>query len=427
MSRPLLMLGALTILIIAMARPTAEVSLPSTRATVMLAMDVSGSMRAADVNPSRIEAAQAAAKQYVKDQPKDVLIGIVAFAATAFLVQNPTTDRTSLNAAIDRFELQRGTAVGSGILVSLSTLFPQDDFPISNFNGGGFGRGNGGAGFGGGNNDYANRFGGRALGDTSGPPDKKKHVPVEPGSYKNAVIILLTDGATNAGYDPVEAARIASEYGVKVYTVGFGTTRGNIVGFGGFQMRAQLDEDALKKIADMTRGRYFHAASAEDLTAVYNVLSKQLIMETKEMEITSFFAAAAALLMLLAAGLSLAWFGKSSDKKRSAVMFAPVPGTRKRVRSCLGGLTEAQNAGQTGQPRQIPAHMGSGPGRGRGSKGPHHRIRQTGKNQGGVICRAGRLRTRCDRLFRLGKEKIPAHPGGRTGRGHHPGGRHCRR
>ena len=301
---PALMLAALAVLIIAMARPTAEVSLPSTRATVMLAMDVSGSMRAADVTPSRIEAAQAAAKDYIKDQPKDVLIGIVAFAATAFLVQNPTIDRTSLNAAIDRFELQRGTAVGSGLLVSLSTLFPQEDFPISNFSGG-FGRG----GFSGGN-DFASRYGGRALGDPRGTAPKKQHVPVEPGSYKNAVIILLTDGATNAGYDPIEAARLASEYGVKVYTVGFGTTRGNIVGFGGFQMRAQLDEDALKKIADMTRGRYFHAASAEDLRAVYNVLSKQLIMETREMEITSFFAAGAALLMLLSAGLSLAWFGR---------------------------------------------------------------------------------------------------------------------
>jgi Ca-activated chloride channel family protein len=304
---PALMLAALTILIVAVARPSAEVSLPSTRATVMLAMDVSGSMRAADVQPSRIEAAQAAAKQYVKEQPKDVLIGIVAFAATAFLVQNPTTDRTSLNAAIDRFELQRGTAVGSGILVSLSTLFPHDDFPINNFMNAGVG--SGGYGFGG-NNDYANRFGGRALGDTRGGAPRKSHVPIEPGSYKNAVIILLTDGATNAGYDPVEAARIASEYGVKVYTVGFGTTRGNIVGFGGFQMRAQLDEDALKKIADMTRGRYFHAASADDLKAVYNVLSKQLIMETREMEITSLFAAGAAVLMLLSAGLSLAWFGR---------------------------------------------------------------------------------------------------------------------
>jgi Ca-activated chloride channel family protein len=307
---PALMLVSLTLLLIAMARPTAEVSLPSTRATVVLAMDVSGSMRAADVNPSRIEAAQAAAKQYVKDQPKDVVIGIVAFAATAFLVQNPTIDRTSLNAAIDRFELQRGTAVGSGILVSLQTLFPQDDFPINNFASGGFGNGNGGFGASGGGYDFSQRFGGRALGDRRGAAPKKEHVPVEPGSYKNAVIILLTDGATNAGYDPIEAARIASNYGVKVYTVGFGTTRGSIVGFGGFQMRAQVDEDALKKIADMTKGRYFHAASSEELKQVYSVLSKQLIMETQQMEITSFFSTAAALLMLLSAGLSVAWFGR---------------------------------------------------------------------------------------------------------------------
>jgi Ca-activated chloride channel family protein len=296
-----LMLAALAVLIVAMARPTAEVSLPSTRATVILAMDVSGSMRSNDVTPSRIEAAQIAAKQYIKDQPRDVQIGIVAFAATAFLVQNPTTDRTSLNAAIDRFELQRGTAVGSGILVSLQTLFPRDDFPINQFGAGG--AGNGGA------FDFSQRFGGQALGDRR-PQPKKDHVPVEPGSYKNAVVILLTDGATNAGYDPIEAARIASNYGVKVYTVGFGTSRGAIVGFGGFSMRAQLDEDSLKKISDMTRGRYFHAASADDLKAVYNVLSKQLIVETQQMEITSFFAAAAAVLMLLAAGLSVAWFGR---------------------------------------------------------------------------------------------------------------------
>jgi Ca-activated chloride channel homolog len=305
---PALMLGALTLLLIAVARPTALVSLPSTRATVMLAMDVSGSMRANDVNPSRLEAAQTAAKQYIKDQPKDVSIGIVAFAATAFLVQSPTSDHTALNQVIDRFELQRGTAVGSGILVSLSTLFPHDDFPIANFFGGGSGRGSGGFGFGGG--DRFNRYSGRSLGDRGPGGPQKKHVPVEPGSYKNAVIILLTDGQTNSGYDPVEAARLASEYGVKVYTVGFGTTRGNVVGFGGFSMRTQLDEDALKKIADMTRGRYFHAASAEDLKQVYGVLSKQLVMETQQMEISSFFAAAAALLMLSAAGLSLAWFSR---------------------------------------------------------------------------------------------------------------------
>jgi Ca-activated chloride channel family protein len=296
---PALMLAAFTFLLLAMARPSAEVALPSRVATVILAMDVSGSMRATDVNPSRIMAAETAAKAYIKEQPRDVRIGIVAFAATALLVQAPTTDHPALSAAIDRFELQRGTAVGSGILVSLSTLFPQENFPINQFNSDSAGRW--------GNYDFRSRFGGTALGERAKAPPAK-HVPVEPGSYKNAVVILLTDGQTNAGYDPVEAARMASEYGVRVYTVGFGTAKGNIVGFGGWSMRAQLDEVALKKIADMTRARYFHATSAEDLQAVYDVLSRQLVVETREMEVTAFFAALAALLMLAAAGLSLAWF-----------------------------------------------------------------------------------------------------------------------
>jgi Ca-activated chloride channel family protein len=299
---PALMLAAFACLLLAMARPTAEVSLPSRVATVMLVMDVSGSMRATDVNPSRIAAAEAAAKAYIKDQPRDVRIGIVAFAATALLVQTPTTDHAALGSAIDRFELQRGTAVGSGIMVGMSTLFPQDNFPINQFNSqnfGGYGRW--------GNYDFRDRYGGSALGsNANGPP--KKHIPVEPGSYKNAVMILLTDGQTNAGYDPIQAARTASEYGLRVYTVGFGTAHGNIVGFGGWSMRAQLDEEALKKIADMTRAKYFHATSAEDLKAVYDVLSRQLVVEMREMEITSFFAALAATLMLAAAGLSLAWF-----------------------------------------------------------------------------------------------------------------------
>ena len=299
---PALILAAFTLLLLAMARPSAEVSLPSRVATVMLVMDVSGSMRATDVNPSRIVAAESAAKAYIKNQPRDVRIGIVAFAATALLVQSPTNDHVALSSAIDRFELQRGTAVGSGIMVGMSTLFPQDNFPINQFNSqnfGGYGRW--------GNYDSRERYGGAALGQNpNGPP--KKHVPVEPGSYKNAVMILLTDGQTNAGFDPIEAARTASEYGLRVYTVGFGTAHGNIVGFGGWSMRAQLDEVALKKIADMTRAKYFHATSAEDLKAVYDVLSRQLVVEVREMEITSFFAALAALLMLTAAGLSLAWF-----------------------------------------------------------------------------------------------------------------------
>jgi Ca-activated chloride channel family protein len=321
---PALLLGALTLLLLAVARPSAMVSLPSHRATVMMAMDVSGSMRAADVKPSRIEASQKAAKEYIKEQPKDVVIGMVAFAGVAFLIQTPTTDRQALDTAIDHFELQRGTAVGNGILVSMQSLFPQESFPISSFNNGGYGGGGGGGGYGG-YGGYS-RFGrtsgncgrtddsgqanyGRALGQAGGAP-AKKHVPVEPGTYKNAVIIVMTDGQTNSGCDPIEAARLASEYGVRVYTIGFGTSRGDGVSFGGFSARVQLDEDSLKKIADLTKGKYFHAASAEDLKAVYSLLTKQLVMEVKEMEISSFFAAAAALLMSVAAGLSVLWFGR---------------------------------------------------------------------------------------------------------------------
>ena len=169
----------------------------------------------------------------------------------------------------------------------MSTLFPQDNFPINQFNSqnfGGYGRWGG--------YDFRDRYGGSGAWASVPTAPPKKHVPVEPGTYKNAVVILLTDGQTNAGYDPIEAARTASEYGVRVYTVGFGTAQGNIVGFGGLSMRAQLDEESLKKIADMTRAKYFHATSAEDLKAVYDVLSRQLIVELREMEITSFFAAA---------------------------------------------------------------------------------------------------------------------------------------
>jgi Ca-activated chloride channel family protein len=312
---PALMLAALTLLLLAVARPTAMVSLPSHRATVMMAMDVSGSMRAQDIKPSRIEASQKAAKDYIKEQPKDVVIGMVAFAGAAFVVQNPTTDRTALNAAIDNFELQRGTAVGNGILVALQGLFPKENFPISSFNnGGGFG-GSGGFGFNrrnGGNCGRAeegNANFGRRLGE-AGSAAPKKHVPVEPGSYKNGVIIVMTDGQTTTGCDPVEAARLASEYGVRIYTIGFGTSRGNNVSFGGFSMRTQLDEESLKKVADMTKGKYYKASSSEDLKAVYDMLTKQLVIEVKEMEVSSFFAAGAALLMMIAAGLSVAWFGR---------------------------------------------------------------------------------------------------------------------
>ena len=140
--------------------------------------------------------------------------------------------------------------------------------------------------------------------------DKPAHVPVEPGSYQNAVVILLTDGATTTGPDPIEAGRLAADYGVRVYTVGFGSTAGDVVDFGGRSMRAMLDAKTLQDIADRTKAEYFEAASSEALTEVYNSLSTRLVAEKKLTEIAFIFAGIGALLSVLAAALSMLWLGR---------------------------------------------------------------------------------------------------------------------
>lgn len=304
---PALFLAAITVLIVAVARPAAVVELASARATVILSMDVSGSMRARDVEPSRIVASQIAAKEFIRSQPADVQVGIVAFASAAVLVQAPTIDREALYQAIDAFDLRRGTAVGSGVLVALKTIFPDEDFDIDGDPRDGLGL-------------PSFSFGGAfdQPGQTAQPtPDAllsakepTAHMPVEPGSYESAVVILLTDGATTTGPDPLAAGRLAGDYGVKVYTVGFGSASGDVVDFGGRSMRAQLDETTLQAIADATEGEYYAATSATDLTEVYKSLSTRLISEKKLTEIAFLFAGAGALLAALAAGLSLWWFGR---------------------------------------------------------------------------------------------------------------------
>jgi Ca-activated chloride channel family protein len=301
---PALLLIAITVLIVAVARPAAVLTLPSNRATIILAMDVSGSMRATDVDPSRIVAAQRSAKQFISDQPAGVQIGIVAFAATALLVQVPTIDRAALNAAIDRFDLRPGTAVGDGVLQSLATIFPEEKFGASNRN-----------------DPFANvktpasmGMGGyqsRSLDDPAGSDAKAaQHVPVRPGTYDSAVVILLTDGATTTGSDPIEAGQAAADHGVRVFTVGFGSPNGAVVDFGGFSMRAQPDIPTLKKIAEMTDGQFFEAKSSSDLTQVYKSLSAKLISEKKLTEVSFIFAGIGALFAMAAAGLSMLWFGR---------------------------------------------------------------------------------------------------------------------
>ncbi|HZY50040.1 MAG TPA: VWA domain-containing protein [Devosia sp.] len=302
---PALMLIAIAVLIVAVARPQAVVTLASSRATVILAMDVSGSMQATDVLPSRIEASQAAAKKFIEDQPSNVNIGIVAFASIALLVQSPTTDHDALRAAIDNFELRRGTAVGSGLLTSLRTIFPDTNFYYGIAGGTGDPLTPGLSGRTLGAVDSRTQLGGGQL-----DPNRPQHVPVAPGSYENAVIILLTDGATTAGPDPIAAGQIAADWGVRVFTVGFGTPGGSVVDFAGRSMRAQLDEPTLQAIAQKTDGQYFAAKSADDLTRVYNSLATKLVGEKKLTEIAFIFAGIGALFAIAAGALSLLWFGR---------------------------------------------------------------------------------------------------------------------
>jgi Ca-activated chloride channel family protein len=283
---PALMLLAIAALLLATARPLAVITLPSQQETIVLAMDVSGSMRATDVHPNRLVASQEAAKSFIKDLPRTVRVGIVSFAGTAAVVQPPTQSREDLFAAIDRFQLQRATAIGSGIVLSLATLFPDAGIDLSQITGA------------------------RNMPLAPGEQKKKETPPVPPGSYNSGAIILLTDGQRTTGPDPMDAAKMAADRGVKVYTVGIGTKEGETIGFEGWSMRVRLDEDTLKGIANLTRAEYFYAGTAVDLKKVYESLSTRLVVERKETEISSLFAAAAAALVVLAAGLSVAWFGR---------------------------------------------------------------------------------------------------------------------
>jgi Ca-activated chloride channel homolog len=288
---PLLFLIAIVAMLLAVARPAAVVTLPSQHRTIILAMDVSGSMRATDVQPNRITAAQNAAKAFVKDQPSNVRIGVVSFAGTAAVVQPPTQNREDLIAAIDRFQLQRATAIGSGIIVSLATIFPDAGIDVSSLI---YGR---------------NAPRGVPL-DQSAKTEKKDFKPVAPGSYTSAAIILLTDGQRTTGPDSIDAARMAADRGVRIFTVGFGTKSGETIGFEGWSMRVRLDEETLKTIANITRGEYFYAGSATDLNKVYESLNSRFLLEKKDMEISSLFAGAAALSALVSALLSLLWFSR---------------------------------------------------------------------------------------------------------------------
>ena len=288
---PVLFLLAITAMLFAASRPFAVVSLPMTQETIILAMDVSGSMRATDVKPNRLVASQNAAKAFLTELPRDVKVGIVAFAGSAQVVQPPTLSREDLVTAIDKFQLQRATAIGSALVVSLAELFPEEGIDLSAMT-------------------YGNaRPRGIAI-DQSPKKEKKEFVPVAPGSYSSAAIILLTDGQRTTGVDTLEAAKMAADRGVRVYTVGVGTVDGETIGFEGWSMRVRLDEATLKSVATQTQAEYFYAGNAETLKKVYEKLSSRLTVQKKETEVSGLLALVAAVLAITSAGLSLLWFSR---------------------------------------------------------------------------------------------------------------------
>ncbi|HZN22836.1 MAG TPA: VWA domain-containing protein, partial [Burkholderiales bacterium] len=291
---PALFLLAVIAMIVAIARPAAVITLPSQHETVVLAIDVSGSMRATDVEPNRLAAAQAAARTFVNEQPRTTRVGVVAFAATALVVQHPTQNREDILAAIDRLQLQRGTAIGSGIVVALATIFPNAGITLDSV---------------GGDSAKRNAWKGYSF-DEPKKAEKAPFKPVSPGTYTSAAIILLTDGQRTTGPEPMEAARLAADRGIRVFTVGIGTPDGEIMGFEGWRMRVRLDEETLKNVANMTRGQYFYAGNAAELKKVYRALNSRFVLEKKETEITAFFSGIAALLAIASAGLSLLWFNR---------------------------------------------------------------------------------------------------------------------
>ncbi len=287
---PIIFLLGLTVMIVALARPSATMTLPSQQGTVILTFDVSGSMRAEDMKPNRMEAAKIAARAFVAKQPPNVRIGVVAFSDNAAVVQAPTTDREAALGAINRLQPQRGTAIGRGILTSLDAIFEtpqQQPPPVA-------------PGY-----DYGSRGGQFTL-----PTPTPAYTPVPRGEYAPAVVILLSDGESNVGPRPQEIIQQAEDRGVRVFTVGVGSPEGVVLNAGGRNVRVRLDEAVLKSIADRTDGRYFKADTEEALKNVYETLSTRLVMKAERTELTAGFTGAAVILLLIAGTLSLLWFNR---------------------------------------------------------------------------------------------------------------------
>jgi len=277
---PTLFLMGVAVMLVALARPVSVVTLPAQEGTVILTMDVSGSMRADDLKPTRLDASKAAARAFVEKQPQGVRIGVVSFSDNAFVVQAPTDDKEAVIAAINRLTFQRGTAIGRGLLTSRDAIFEQSD-PEFLSNG--------------------------SASDSTPTPTP---TPVPKGVYEPAVVVLLTDGESNQGPPPLTVVDQIAARGIRVYTVGIGSVEGTVLRTQGRAIRTRLDEATLKRVAEATDGAYFNATTEKDLQVIYQNLSTQLVFRKQQSEVTAVFTALAVALSLIGGVLSLMWFNR---------------------------------------------------------------------------------------------------------------------
>lgn len=276
---------AMTAMVVALARPQAPVTVPRNTGTVVLSIDVSGSMQATDVKPSRMDGTKAAARRFVEQQPRGVKIGVVSFSDFGAVVQPPTRDKELVLKAIDRLRPQRGTNIGGGLQVALDAIYEGSDTPRPTPTV-------------------------PAVPGASNVRPPGAQAPVDRGKAPPASIVLVSDGESNVGPPPLEVAQEAAQAGVKVYTVGIGTKEGTVLRIQGRSIPTRLDEQTLKGVAELTGGRYLSAQNEAELTKVYDELARERQLEKQKTEITFGVTAAALVLSVIGGILSLLWFNR---------------------------------------------------------------------------------------------------------------------
>jgi Ca-activated chloride channel homolog len=264
---PVLLVAALAVMLLALSRPVAAVAEPRREGTVILAFDVSTSMAAKDVQPTRLDSAKAAAKGFVEKQPSTVKIGVVAFGGNGIIAQQPTTDKDQVLASVNRLKPEGDTSLGRGILTSLSAIAGK---PIVS-------------------NGDSEQGGGET--------------PI--GYYGGTAIVLLTDGENTSGPDPANLADLASAAGVKIYPIGLGSAAGTVLEVNGFSIATRLDEDTLKQIAQVSGGTYYNATDSTSLAQVYDSIQLNWVSRSVPHEVTSLVAGIATLLLLAGAVVSV--------------------------------------------------------------------------------------------------------------------------